>query len=487
MTNQIFAQTENYKATIDQFQTKYNAGKYDDIFNSFSIEMKQALPLESTKEFLTSLKSQVGKIENKEFIKYEKETYASYKTKFEKAVLSVNISLNENNQINGLFVKPFEESATSEAKNTVNVLSKYPKEIAQIIYSKSKDFPNKTQLSIAVIKNGKTNYYGIIKQNDSIKPIENQSKVFEIGSITKVFTSTVLASLVEDKKINLANHVNNYYPFTFKDNINISFESLANHTSGLPRLPENLDLSNESNPYKNYGKKELEDYLKNTLTLENKSSKSYAYSNLGAGLLFILFIGFIHAQKLTSTEISLINQGDIKTALPIFQTTDSHQHTTLLDQSKEINPTDPNTAILVSRMKESLLSTDGGVGIAAPQVGINRKVIWVQRFDKQGEPLEYFINPVITWRSELQNLGPEGDLSIPEFRGQFYRSKVIQLQYVDLKGQKFTEIVEGFTAVIFQHEIDHLFGVLISDKKEKEINDEYIKVDAYKRSDSVTR
>ena len=204
-------------------------------------------------------------------------------------------------------------------------------------------------------------------------------------------------------------------------------------------------------------------------------------------LILIFFISFINAQKLTSTEISLINQGDIKTALPIFQTTDSHQHTTLLDQSKEIDPSDPNTAILVSRMKESLQSTDGGVGIAAPQVGINRKVIWVQRFDKQGEPLEYFINPVITWKSELQNLGPEGDLSIPEFRGQFYRSKVIQLQYVDLKGQKFTEIVEGFTAVIFQHEIDHLFGVLISDKKEKELNDEYIKVDAYKRSDSVGR
>lgn len=204
-------------------------------------------------------------------------------------------------------------------------------------------------------------------------------------------------------------------------------------------------------------------------------------------LLFILFIGFINAQKLTSAEISIINQGDIKTLLPIFQTTDSHQHTTLLDQSKEIDPTDPNTAILVSRMKVSLLSTDGGVGIAAPQVGINRKVIWVQRFDKQGEPLEYFINPVITWKSELQNLGSEGDLSISEFRGQFYRSQVIQLEYIDLKGQKYSEIVEGFTAVIFQHEIDHLFGILISDKKEKELNDEYLKVDAYKRSDSVGR
>ncbi|WP_029294195.1 peptide deformylase [Chryseobacterium hispalense] len=203
--------------------------------------------------------------------------------------------------------------------------------------------------------------------------------------------------------------------------------------------------------------------------------------------LFVLFMSFLNAQKLTADEISLINQGDVNTALPIYQTTDENQHRTLLNISAEIDPLDKNTAILVKRMKESLLSTDGGVGIAAPQVGINRKVIWVQRFDKAGEPLEYFINPVIVWRSELQNLGPEGDLSIPDFRDQFYRSKVIQLEYVDLKGQKYSEIVEGFTAVIFQHEIDHLFGILISDKKEKEKNNSYQKVDAFKKADSMTR
>ncbi|WP_079241090.1 peptide deformylase [Chryseobacterium indologenes] len=200
-------------------------------------------------------------------------------------------------------------------------------------------------------------------------------------------------------------------------------------------------------------------------------------------ILLIFFTGLFTAQKLTSHELSIINQGDVSAALPIYQTTDNNQHQTLLNTSSEADPLDPNTAVLVKRMKESLLSTDGGVGIAAPQVGINRKIIWVQRFDKEGTPLEYFINPVIVWRSDLQNLGPEGDLSIPDFRDQFYRSKVIQLEYVDLKGQKYSEIVEGFTAVIFQHEIDHLFGILISDKKEKEKNDSYKKVDAYQKND----
>ncbi|MDR2206945.1 MAG: peptide deformylase [Flavobacteriaceae bacterium] len=185
----------------------------------------------------------------------------------------------------------------------------------------------------------------------------------------------------------------------------------------------------------------------------------------------ILFIGFsfaffsIFGQEYTLSEIELINSGDIETALPIMQTTNAEQHKILLEKSADANPTDPNTEILINRMKLSLLSTDGGVGIAAPQVGINRNIILVQRFDKPDEPVEYFINPVILWHSEETNLGPEGDLSIPDFRGYFYRSKSIELEYFDLAGEKHSETVEGFTAVIFQHETDHLFGILISDKE----------------------
>ncbi len=284
LTNLIFAQTENYKIAIKNFQSNYNDAQYDDIFKGFSQEMKNALPLEKTKQFLTNLKSQLGNIESFEFIDYQHETYASYKTKFEKGIFVVNISLDAQNQINGLFIKPY-ENLEENGSIAINALSTYPKEIAEIIFSKSKDLPNNTQLSIAIIQNGKTNYYGIIKLNDTIKPVENQKKIFEIGSITKVFTATVLASLVEDKKIKLTDEINFYYPFTFKDDIKISFESLANHTSGLPRLPGNLDLTNKSNPYKNYGKTELEKYLKNLLKLDNDTSQTYSYSNLGAGLL----------------------------------------------------------------------------------------------------------------------------------------------------------------------------------------------------------
>ncbi len=284
MTNVMFGQTDNYKKAIENFQSNYNIEKYDDIFNTFSSEMKQALPIDKTKQFLSGLKSQVGKIEKTEFVSYQQGTYATYKTNFEKAVLAVNISLNKQNQINGLFIKSYEEPIKTKS-TTVNALSNYPTDVAEIIYAKTKDFPNKTQLSIAVIQNGETNYYGVIKENDTIKPTKNQNKIFEIGSITKVFTSTVFASLVEDKKLKLTDEINTFYSFPFKDKTKITFQSLANHTSGLPRLPKNLDLSNETNPYKNYGKKEIEEYLKNLLKLENEPSKISSYSNLGAGLL----------------------------------------------------------------------------------------------------------------------------------------------------------------------------------------------------------
>lgn len=284
MTNVVFGQTDNYKKAIENFQSNYNTENYEDIFNNFSSEMKQALPIDKTNQFLTGLKSQVGKIEKTEFVSYQQRTYATYKTYFEKAVLAINISLDKQNQINGLFIKPYEEPKKTES-TTVNALSNFPIDVAEIIFTKTKDFPNKTQLSIAVIQKGETNYYGIIKENDTIKPTKNQNKIFEIGSITKAFTSTVFASLIEDKKLKLTDEINIFYSFPFKDKTKITFQSLANHTSGLPRLPENLDLSNETNPYKNYGKKEIEEYLKTLLKLENEPSKISSYSNLGAGLL----------------------------------------------------------------------------------------------------------------------------------------------------------------------------------------------------------
>ncbi|WP_339627091.1 DUF3887 domain-containing protein [uncultured Winogradskyella sp.] len=104
-----FGQTEKNtdRMVSSEFEKYYNSNEYQKLFDLFSTEMKSFLPIEKTTNFVNRLKTQAGKIEKREFIKYENGTYASYKTNFERALFSVNISLDKNGKINGLFVKPF--------------------------------------------------------------------------------------------------------------------------------------------------------------------------------------------------------------------------------------------------------------------------------------------------------------------------------------------------------------------------------------------
>lgn len=284
-----FGQTEKTanKIVTENFIKNYNNDDYNAIFLIFADVMKEALPIEKTTEFLKGLKSQAGNIKNQEFIKYENGTYASYKSTFERGIFALNISIDDNSKINGLFIKPFIEEVNAE--NVINNLTikndLITKEQTEIVFDKAKVFPNHTQISIATIKNGKVRYFGINKESDTISTIDNQKSVFEIGSISKVFTSTLLANFVIDGKVKLNDNINDYLKVLIKNSTEIPFIDLANHTSGLPSLPSNLDLTtaNPENPYKEYKEKELEDYITHELELSNKGK--YQYSNLGAGLL----------------------------------------------------------------------------------------------------------------------------------------------------------------------------------------------------------
>ncbi|WP_290541255.1 peptide deformylase [Alistipes sp.] len=108
-----------------------------------------------------------------------------------------------------------------------------------------------------------------------------------------------------------------------------------------------------------------------------------------------------------------------------------------------------------------------GVGIAAPQVGILRRMIVVQRFDKPGEPFECYLNPEIVASSAATAPGREGCLSIPGFAGMVTRAQRIVLRYRDERFAEKTETIAGFTAVIFQHETDHLDGILYTDRMDE--------------------
>lgn len=126
----------------------------------------------------------------------------------------------------------------------------------------------------------------------------------------------------------------------------------------------------------------------------------------------------------------------------------------------------PLAVTLVDKMLHTVQHpSQDGVGIAAPQVGISRRVICVQRFDKEGEPFEGYLNPRIDSLIGPEVVGPEGCLSIPGLRGMVPRSSEIVLTYVRPGTlEPVTERISGFTAIIFQHECDHLDGILYTDR-----------------------
>jgi hypothetical protein len=115
-TATVFGQTERTadRTVAEKFEQDYNHGNDDAIFDSFSTEMKRALPLEKTKEFLANLRFQAGKIVRREFINYYHNTAAVYKTKFERATMTILLTIDSERKIAGLYVKPYVETDNPE-------------------------------------------------------------------------------------------------------------------------------------------------------------------------------------------------------------------------------------------------------------------------------------------------------------------------------------------------------------------------------------
>ena len=194
--------------------------------------------------------------------------------------------------------------------------------------------------------------------------------------------------------------------------------------------------------------------------------------------LFLFIATQLSAQKFSAEEKKLIQSGDAKTMMKVIQITDEKELKILTSVSSDIDVKDKLLPVLAQRMFLSMTDpANPGIGIAAPQVGINKNVFWVQRFDKEGEPFEFYINPKIIWRSALLRKGMEGCLSIPDISGEVLRNYTIQLTYYDKEGEFHEEIVEGFTAVVFQHEYDHLNGILFTTRLKEQENSGVIKVE----------
>lgn len=179
--------------------------------------------------------------------------------------------------------------------------------------------------------------------------------------------------------------------------------------------------------------------------------------------------------EFTQHEESLLTHGKVSEPMRILQITNRADSLILRTASKPIDVT--NNKQLANILAKRLLTTvndpkNPGVGIAAPQVGILKKMIAVQRFDKANYPFEIYVNPTIRQYSKKTQFCLEGCLSIPDKMDTTKnRAYAILLEYEKLDGSKEIEMIEAFTAVIFQHEIDHLNGILFTDHLDIEIEE----------------
>ena len=130
----------------------------------------------------------------------------------------------------------------------------------------------------------------------------------------------------------------------------------------------------------------------------------------------------------------------------------------LREKAKEVTKITPNIIKLLDNMCDTMYAYKG-VGLAAPQIGVPKRVIVVD----VGEGLFEIINPVIV-ESEGENIDIEGCLSIPSMIGDVKRAVTVKVRGLNREGRETEFIAEGFTARAFQHEIDHLEGVLFIDK-----------------------
>ena len=178
-------------------------------------------------------------------------------------------------------------------------------------------------------------------------------------------------------------------------------------------------------------------------------------------------------------EIALIMQGDSLSPMRVFKINKKSDSILLSTKSTAVK-LDLNQPVLkrvVERMYRTVRdSLSAGVGIAAPQVGVLKQIIWIQRFDKEGSPFECYLNPRIIQYSKKKQEYREGCLSVPD-RMDILNSRAyaILIEYDKMDKTHHVEMIEDFTAVIFQHEIDHLNGVLYLQYLDKLLSEDSLK------------
>lgn len=266
---------DKYKDISNKIIESYNIKDYKNFTQFFNEKLSKSLPEDKAKEFIEAFKGQFGNIKEVGELQILSENAILYPLTFDRGKFNLMLTFDKEDKISEIFFQPINKYPKITEKTTIDqIANPY---IAEKI---------NMGLVIGIVKaNGQVQefYYGKTAENKE-KP--NAETIFEIGSLTKVFTTTALAKMVIDKKVSLNDDIDKYVQAPNYNGTKIKLINLANHTSGLPRIPTDLltETTDPMNPYADYSRNNMYDYLKN-YKLTQKPGTNYDYSNLGTGLL----------------------------------------------------------------------------------------------------------------------------------------------------------------------------------------------------------
>lgn len=159
--------------------------------------------------------------------------------------------------------------------------------IANLLNEQFEKFNDNTELSIALVQNDTVSFFGGTKKEGQVTPIKNELSLFEIGSISKVFTTHLLMEAVNNNQLSLEDSISSFLELDSVRIGQISLSQLASHSSGLPNMPPSFfeNLSDTLNPYKDYDSEKLLYDLDNEISVDEQMVDKFSYSNYGMSLL----------------------------------------------------------------------------------------------------------------------------------------------------------------------------------------------------------
>ncbi|MGZ3812462.1 MAG: serine hydrolase domain-containing protein [Mucilaginibacter sp.] len=269
----------------------FNAQQADSIYSLAGSNFRKNLSIETFRDVAARQLFPIGQIKESSLVSFVNNKMSTYKLVFDSVTLQLLMTLDLDNKLELFLFQPYKPEAPDKLKpaatsNLMRTLTDKKVDSAARNYIQKS---NTVGLSIGILKNGIIHTYSYGETAIGSNKMPDANNLFEIGSITKTFTSTLLAYYVNEGKVKLTDPITKYLPDSVaanKELQNVTLLTLSNHTSGLPRLPDNFvnHSSDLLDPYKDYTRQYLFEYLKNC-KLNTKPGETYAYSNLAVGLL----------------------------------------------------------------------------------------------------------------------------------------------------------------------------------------------------------